>query len=54
MSNRTEKIVLEIKLPVGVQELAAIGDALAKIHGDDLLIRQSGPLLQIFKNIQTT
>lgn len=42
-------IVLEIKLPVGVQELAAIVDGLVGLHlGKTLLMRQEGPMLQIY------
>lgn len=46
----TGVVVLEIKLPVPVQELAAISDALGKIHGKGkLFMRQVGPMLQIVK-----
>lgn len=46
----TEVVVLEIKLPVPVTELAVISDALGRIHGKGkLFFRQVGPMLQIFK-----
>ena len=42
--------VMEIKLPVPVKELAAISDALCKIHGKGrLFMRQVGTMLQIYK-----
>lgn len=45
-----DDIVLELKLPVPVKELAAVTDALCKIHGKNtLFMRQVGPMLQIFK-----
>jgi hypothetical protein len=45
----TAIILLEIKRPVPIAELAAITDALTRLHGPALLMRQSGPYLQIFK-----
>jgi hypothetical protein len=46
----THDIVLELKLPVPVKELAAITDALCKIHGKgSLIMRQVGSMLQIYK-----
>ena len=43
-----DDIVLEIKLPAPVKELAAIADALGRINGKDkLFMRQVGPMLQI-------
>lgn len=42
-------VLLEIKRPVAVAELAAITDALIQFHGKDLLMRQEGPYLQICK-----
>lgn len=45
-----DDIVLELKLPVPVKELAAVTDALCKIHGKDrLFMRQVGPMLQLYK-----
>ena len=50
INEETDRIVLEIKLPVPVKELATISDALGRIHGKDkLFMRQVGPMLQIFK-----
>ena len=46
----THDIVLELKLPVPVKELASITDALCKIHGKgSLFMRQVGSMLQIYK-----
>lgn len=45
-----DDIVLELKLPVPVKELAAVTDALCKIHGKNtLFMRQVGPMLQLYK-----
>lgn len=52
LENETEAddIVLQILLPVGVQELAAVAEALGKIHGKDTIrMRQVGAMLQLFK-----
>jgi len=43
------KVILEIKRPVPVRELAAITDALIAIYGDGLRMMQSGPYLQIIQ-----
>jgi len=40
-------VLLEIKRPVA--ELAAISEALTRLHGPTLLMRQEGPYLQICK-----
>jgi hypothetical protein len=46
----TERIILEIKLPVPVKELAAVVDALAKLHGrGNVYMREAGPMLQLYK-----
>jgi len=45
-------VLLEIKRPVPVAELAAITDALIQLHGKDLLMRQEGSYLQICKPIK--
>ena len=45
-----DEVVIELKLPVPVKELAAITDALCGIHGKhSLFMRQVGPMLQIYK-----
>lgn len=45
-----DDIVMELKLPVPVKELAAVTDALCKIHGKNtLFMRQVGPMLQLYK-----
>lgn len=43
------RVLLEIKRPVPVVELAAISEALTRLHGKGLLMRQEGPYLQICK-----
>jgi len=43
------RVLLEIKRPVPVAELAAISEALTRLHGKGLLMRQEGPYLQICK-----
>ena len=46
----SDDIVLEIKLPVAVKDLAAIAEALGKIHGKNVLfMRQVGQMLQLYK-----
>lgn len=45
----TEHIILEIKLPVPVRELAAISRAITEIHGKDVFMRQAGTHLQLYK-----
>jgi hypothetical protein len=46
----TERIILEIKLPVPVSELAAVADALSKLHGrGNVVMRQAGDVLQFVK-----
>ena len=48
--SESDEIVLELKLPVPVKELAADTDALCKIHGKNtLFMRQVGMMLQIHK-----
>ena len=48
--SESDEIVLELKLPVPVKELAADTDALCKIHGKNtLFMRQVGTMLQIHK-----
>lgn len=43
------KVVLEIKLPVSVPVLAAVGDALAKIHiGKVLFMQREAQMLKFF------
>jgi hypothetical protein len=47
---KTVEIVLEIKLPVPLKELAAIARALEQTHGKHVLRwRQAGEVLQIYK-----
>jgi hypothetical protein len=47
---KTDEIVLEVKLPVRLPELAAIVRALEQTHGKHVLRwRQAGEVLQIYK-----
>ena len=51
LSASSDDIVLELKLPVPVKELAAVTDALCKIHGKNtLFMRQVGQMLQLYKS----
>jgi len=51
LSASPDDIVLELKLPVPVKELAAVTDALCKIHGKNtLFMRQVGQMLQLYKS----
>jgi hypothetical protein len=46
----TERILLEIKLPVPVKELAAVAEAMTKLHGrGNVYMREAGPMLQLYK-----
>jgi hypothetical protein len=46
----TERIILEIKLPVPVKELAAVAEAMTKLHGrGNVYMREAGPMLQLYK-----
>jgi len=45
----TEHIIIEIKLPVPVRELAAISRGITEIHGKDVFLRQLGTHLQLYK-----
>jgi hypothetical protein len=46
---------MELKLPVPVKALAAVTDALCKIHGKkSLFMRQVGQVLQIYKPAETS
>jgi hypothetical protein len=47
---KTVEIVLEVKLPVRLKELAAIARALEQTHGKHVLwMRQDGAMLQFCK-----
>jgi hypothetical protein len=47
---KTDEIVLELKLPVRLNELAAVTRALEQIHGKNVLsMRQVGSMLQFCK-----
>lgn len=44
------EIVLELKLPVSIEVIAAIAKALREIHGEDtIVLREVGPMLQFLK-----
>ena len=50
LSASSDDIVLALKLPVPVKELAAVAGALSEIHGKNtLFMRQVGPMLQFSK-----
>jgi hypothetical protein len=48
--NKGMIVVLQIKPPVGVDEMVAITGALTRLHGVDLFMRYDGELLQIYKD----
>jgi hypothetical protein len=52
---KTTEIVLEVRLPIRLKELAAIARALEQTHGKHVLwMRQDGAMLQFCKPQSTT
>ena len=50
MQNKSDHIIIELKLPVPTKELDAVIGAIGKIHGEEtLFLRQVGMMLQIHK-----